>query len=225
MDPSSPPGRQPEPIRLSRVGGGERRAGPAIVALLLLLAVAVIKPWAAPGSDPEGGPATPPAAVAATSAPAHGEHERDGSPSAGLTVPALPDPVDATRCLAPQGWRLVTYEVSLQREVRSWIVVAPVAATGPLDPAIVPLAIVSDDLLGVGLCAPGVGPQALTWDLVAPRLAGLWRLTGGTGTGPTAAATFLEPVPLDPLAPPTAPVAAASGLPLPRAVQSGQRFV
>ena len=204
MDPSPTPGRQPEPIRLSPVARSERGAGPVVVALLLLLAVAIVKPWGGGSRPPSGASPGPLAGSVASTSTGPGAPASGGSSSAVVVPPALPDPVDAIRCLAPQGWRLVTYESSADRVVRSWIVVAPVTALGPLDPPIVPLTLVSDSLVGLGLCAPGEGPGAAPWSLIAPRLAGMWRLSGTTGAGPTTAEALVVQ-PFDPLAPVTVP--------------------
>lgn len=190
MDPSPPTKRSAAPVRLTPVGETERRGGLWLAAAAVLVALAVIKPWVALSSSSASGDPSEPAAVATNAPPGAGAAAAD---AALPTRSAAPLPADALRCLQPDGWRLVTFEQAPGRTERSWIVVAPATAAGPLDPAIPATTLVSSTMLGLGLCAPASGPGSGPWTLVAPRITAIWRL--GQAAGPSQ----LKMVPLDPL--------------------------
>lgn len=190
-------------LPLTRVGRSGAAAGPARLAViaLALLMIAILKPWSSPANLPSA-PRQPPPPV--PSLPALAARTSLPAADAGPTTVLRPDGPDDLRCLWPGGWRLVTIERGAAREVRTWIVVAPLAASGPLDPRFDPVRITSTTLLGVGLCAPARGPGAAPWMATAPRIVALWRLPG-EGAGPL--------VPLPPTLPPVPLAGATTGDP------------
>lgn len=183
---------QPSLTPVGRSGAERGPAGLAALAAALLM-IAILKPWtnlanapSAPRQPPPPAP-TLPALAARTSLP---------TADAGPTTVPRPDGPDDLRCLWPGGWRLVTIERGMAREVRTWIVVAPLAASGPLDPRFVPVRVTSTTLLGVGLCAPARGPGAAQWTAMAPRIVALWRLPDQGAGSPAPPSATLPPVPL-----------------------------
>jgi hypothetical protein len=201
LDPSHLPERNDPPLTLSSVGGTERRGGLWLAGAALLVALAVVKPWAALGPPRASDGPTQSAVVASVGTLGEGA----AADVAGLpTQPAAPQPADALHCLQPDGWRLVTYEQLPTQIERSWIVVTPATAAGPLDPAILVTTLVSSDMLGLGLCAPASGLGSGPWRLVAPRITAIWHLTQAAGS------SLLKTVPLDPLVSTATPSGTAS---------------
>jgi hypothetical protein len=56
-------------------------------------------------------------------------------------------------CLADETEQLVTLERWAGHEVRSWVAVSDVIVGGPLDPRLLPVAIFSTRVIGLGVCA------------------------------------------------------------------------
>ncbi len=144
----------------------EARAGPRrlIVAIGLGLAVVVVKPWGAAAPPP---PVAAPPAIPA-SAPAAGS---PAGPAASLPAPADPD---LTACLGLRDWSLVTLELSGERRIRTWTVVMPGRAAGPVDPALPVAHVAVTGLVGLGFCAPAAPRPSASADplaawLVVPR--------------------------------------------------------
>ncbi len=92
-------------------------------------------------------------------------------------------------CLAPSGWRLATLEVGPLGDSRSWIVVSPMVAAGPLD-AIAAVSLRTDGVVALGFCGPGAN-QAST----GSRIVGAWRLASPAGAARAADALELATVP------------------------------
>jgi hypothetical protein len=126
-------------------------AGPAakgsVLRLVWLIGAAVVlafyKPWdtgekALPGSVYVPVVATPHA---------------DPSPDATTELDIV-----ASFCLEPSGWRVYSSERFGGQRVRSWTAMTPVsAATGPDDPRIPIIPVVSQAVLAIGFCAPVYG--------------------------------------------------------------------
>jgi len=63
-------------------------------------------------------------------------------------------------CLEPSGWRVYSSERWGGQQVRSWTAMTPIdAATGPTDPRIPVVPVVSQAVLAMGFCAPISGPD------------------------------------------------------------------
>lgn len=170
-------------MRVERVGRTDHRRPTAIVAAaLLLVMIAIAKPWslldlgaAGPGFAPLAGDS---AALAL----------RTPSGSPGPTP--IPTPTgDQVPCLARSGWRLATLEVGPLGDSRSWLVVSPVAAAGPLD-AIAAVTLRTDGVVALGFCGPGASLAS-----TSSRIVGAWRVASPDGTGRAADALRLATVP------------------------------
>ncbi len=131
-----------------------RRASILAAAIVVALALAVVKPW----SLGQAGPGANGSAIPLRATPT-------GSPGIASVSPTTPagDP-NAMACLAGEAEQVLTVERSADREVRSWIAVPGLAATGPLDPRLVPLTIFSSHVVGLGVCAarPGTGASPVS---------------------------------------------------------------
>ena len=149
-----------ELVRLGRVGR-QMRLGVAVAVLLVLVAVA--KPWVGTGAGPPEASGSPRTAVAGVSA---------GPPTASAagveTASAL--------CESPDGWRIVADDVAFGRAIRSWLVatveysdVPPVRSTIPLT------VVVSNAVDRLGFCLPAsmADPTAVGWS------ATLWQFDAG----------------------------------------------
>jgi hypothetical protein len=170
-------------MRVERVGRTDRRRPTAIAtAALFLVLVAVAKPWGMLDlGPPMPAPARPAGDAAAVAL-------RPPADSPGPTP--IPTPTgDQVPCLAPSGWRLATLEVGPLGDSRSWIVVNPVVAAGPLD-AIAAVSLRTDGVVALGFCAPGASLAS-----AGSRIVGAWRLARPAGGGPAADALRLATVP------------------------------
>jgi hypothetical protein len=72
---------------------------------------------------------------------------------------------------------------------RSWIVVSPVAAAGPLD-AIAAVNLRTDGVVALGFCGPGASQAS-----ASSRIIGAWRVAAPAGAGRAANALRLATVP------------------------------
>lgn len=162
------------PVPVVRVGRADRKLGAGIVAVALLLAIAIAKPWTDDGLPAAHAPDAPPSAQ--PSAP---------QPSAvaeivsriGTGTGALITSDSTTTCFGTLDWELVTDGRFLGRPSRTWIPVDASVAQDPLDPSIPILRVTSSSVLAMGFCAP-VSTSALSggsWG------ATLWRL-GSSGS-------------------------------------------
>jgi hypothetical protein len=120
-----------------------------LVAIGLLIAVAILKPW--PADTPAGSSAPPSGAPRAAA-------------DAGSPTPVAPADRDrglvAPFCFEPTGWRLFANERFAGRLVRSWKSIMPVTvADGPDDTRIPFLLEASRSVLTLGYCAPIDGPE------------------------------------------------------------------
>jgi hypothetical protein len=116
-------------------------------ALAIFIAVALVKPWGPPAAPRAGGLDS---GLAATP----GERASSGDVVGAPDESVEPAPAAATSCLSSDAEQLVVFEQWPGNEVRSWIAVPDVPATGPLDPALRPVVVYAAHAVGIGLCAP-----------------------------------------------------------------------
>lgn len=134
-------------IRPLGTRAGSRAAAVMLVAVAVAIAVALVKPW---GSGPLG-------SDGATS------QEPDtfapGPSSAQSLVPSTPDPDDgSSTCNAPVSWRTATIESWFGRLARVWTA-AEFGSEAVDDPGLEFVPIISERVMAIGWCAPGIGPE------------------------------------------------------------------
>ena len=126
-------------------------AGPAtkgsVLRLVWLVGAAVVlafyKPWDTGGKAPPGSVYLPVVATPHVDPTPHATTELD---------------MVAGFCLEPSGWRVYSSERFGGQGVRSWTAMTPMsAATGPDDPRIPIVPVVSQAVLAIGFCAPVYG--------------------------------------------------------------------
>jgi len=118
------------------------------VAVGVFLVAAIVKPWGSPsrgGDTATGSPLTQAGPPIASGLP---------EPSAEILGAA------ATSCLSSDRQQLVVFERWPGNEVRSWIAVPDVAASGPLDRALVSTDVFAAHAVAIGVCAPSIGGSA-----------------------------------------------------------------
>jgi hypothetical protein len=140
------------PISPVRPPVADRGLSIAAGIVALVIALAVLKPWAPASGET-------PAAVPPRAAPA--------APNVAARAAPTPRPTDdsagglaAPVCLGAGAWRVASLETWREQDVRVWRAVEPIAdATGPLDPAIPAVPVVGLDIPALGWCAPAYGPE------------------------------------------------------------------
>jgi hypothetical protein len=115
-------------------------------AVTAVIVLAIVKPW---DLVPAGSGRSPGAESSPSVLP----------PAAAQASPAVAPPTRA-RCYSREGWRLVTVERTENSEIRTWIAVGPVPATGPADPRIPSVRVVVGPFQGLGFCAPEAASPA-----------------------------------------------------------------
>jgi hypothetical protein len=139
----------------------EGQLSTALGIVIVLVVVAILKPWAAGTAQPTGLLAVGSASPAAITP----------IPTEDRTVEGLAIPI----CLGTGGWRVATLETWRTQDVRVWRAIEPIAAaTGPLDPAIPSVPIVAVELTALGWCAPAYGPDMP----VGPASVTAWTVRG-----------------------------------------------
>lgn len=113
-------------------------------ALGLFIAVAIVKPWGEPTPRTSGDSGVLPGPTSGSS----------GGGIAGLPEPSVEAAEAATSCLSSDSEQLVVVERWPGNEIRSWIAVDDVAASGPLDPAMTSTDVFAAHAIGIGVCAP-----------------------------------------------------------------------
>jgi hypothetical protein len=148
---------------LVRLGAADRGPGLLVVAIVIFVAVALIKPWpggAAPA--PASGQVRPPSTDVPTDVPS-------ADPLAGIRLD----------CQDPPGFRIFSRESWSRGTLRSWRTFDPLAeASGPLDAAI-PDVPIGPGILGLGYCAAWSGSDRPPDDAAVQAWA-----TSLTGGGP-----------------------------------------
>jgi hypothetical protein len=133
----------PKPVRIQGSLDHSRATFNLVAIVAVLIALAVLKPWA-------GSAATGPGDVATdTAVPA----EAGTSAAAAVEPPPTADP-NAMTCLTDPSLHVVTVERSPGNVVRTWVVAPPGNGTDPLDPDIPRLELFSEHLVGLGICSP-----------------------------------------------------------------------
>lgn len=164
------------PIPTVRIGRPSRQPGALAALVAVFLVLAITKPWA--------GPVRPNVLV-------QGSFTIPSSTPATVGV----NPIVAElqlQCGEPLGWRVFTREGFLDRTIRAWRFVEPVASvSGPLDPA-VPVVQVGPTIEALGYCSSwSDGERPPDGAMVSA-----WRISGPDRPDPTAVL-----VPLDSLVP------------------------
>jgi len=132
-----------EPVRPPRPGTSLSNV---IAAVVIALAIVILKPWGIGAAAPSGPPRLP----SVTAAPITPEPTEDRT-ALGLASPL---------CLGTGAWRITSLETWQTQDVRVWRAIEPAtAASGPLDPAIPSVPIVAIKLAALGWCAPAFGPD------------------------------------------------------------------
>jgi hypothetical protein len=162
--------QDPQYVPVARVGGSGRGPLGAIVVVILVVAVAIWKPWVEPAPAPAGvgAPRPSPSSLAprATFAPS-------------VTPGSHPD---AAICYGLGSWRVVVVEDSPGRQVRTWIALEPiVTADGPTDPSIPIARVVSGGVEAAGFCGRTLRDRA--GGRGEPSLLSAWWLGEGRGHG------------------------------------------
>lgn len=163
-----------------RLGHAGRQLPIAIAAVVLLLMLAIAKPWASQGSA-HPTVTTPPQEVVAVAS------DNVRSPAASVADRG------PTACARAEVWQVVAGDVALQKPGRMWPVAAvEYSAVPPLPSTIPVVSLVSSALIDLGFCVPvGLsGPGDIGWSGT------LWRQSDDA-TDPTAwrAVGRLDPLP------------------------------
>lgn len=165
-------------VRPRSDGSGVARALWAVVALLT---VAILKPWA--GGSP--GATDRPVAVSPTFLPA------TPVPTEDRTAEGLATQI----CLGAGAWEIVSLETWRTQDVRVWRAIEPLAAAdGPADPAIPSVPVGALEVTALGWCAPAFGPQRPT----GPARVSAWSVRNGVATD--LALRQVQPAAVTPLA-------------------------
>jgi hypothetical protein len=133
---------------------------------VLLIGVAILKPWGSAGA-PAGSPAA-----------ANRPDGIAGGP-AGATATATPDGYAAVGavqsiCFNPLSWRIATVERWRDQTIRVWRAIEPrTAATGPEDGRVPITPLVSEGVIELGWCAPFDGTTPMAGNAVVE----VWRRT------------------------------------------------
>jgi hypothetical protein len=139
-----------EPNAVHVEGTFERPRAPSIVIVALVAGVvlALVKPWSF------GGSGAPDVRSSALPSGATGGVLASAAPGPSLQV----DP-NGMLCLGGDVEQVVAYERSADAEVevRNWIAVDDVPATGPLDPRLARIRIFSSNVVGLGICGRFTG--------------------------------------------------------------------
>jgi len=187
------------PVATTRIPGDRRRPDRLIAAAVVLVVVAIVKPWGWLPALPDR-----PAPVVAAE-----------DPAAPMSPAPVPDPSagPGEMLCPPAGWELMTLDRLADWSVRTWEPIAPVVASGPLDAAIPTVRLEADGVVGLGVCAPPTptgatagGPTGLVagiaavWRLDAPGRSAVPVAVGpidsdrGDGAGHPAIARLVRPL-------------------------------
>ena len=143
---------EPQQVEVQPVGGVPRRVFAAILFVLLVIAVAIVKPWNSAQVGPAPAPTNLLALVPATAAASASPLEGTPAPTmdAGLAEARL-----RTQCGSAADWHLLTMETDPLGDARTLYGQTPVQAAGPDDPTIPSVDLTAIRLYGIGACRPG----------------------------------------------------------------------
>lgn len=151
-----------EPPQTVVVAGSSHVPWKRSAAVLVLLALAILKPW---GDDTGVSHPPPPARTA-------GPPVAVPSPTPDLSAEGLAEPI----CLGTGAWLVASIEQWRTHPVRVWKVIEPIDdATGPTDPLIPSVPVVAYTVPALGWCAPAWGPGRP----VGPVNVTAWRVVDG----------------------------------------------
>lgn len=165
--------REPNAVRVRSSFERPREASIVVAVIVGFLVVAIVKPWSFGETGSDGARLADRGALPAASGVAL-LTEPTPAPAIGI-----PDP-NAMACLSDETDQLVTIERWAGHEVRSWVAVADITGSGPLDQRLTPISIYSNHVVGLGICAPRT--QAAVSETVG----------GGTGQGVSPGARLLD---------------------------------
>jgi hypothetical protein len=156
-------------VRVDPLGRVPTRVFVGIAAAIVLVAVALIKPW---GGSPAHVPlATDQVPLAAAT---NSNTTRPPIPS---SAPAIVTADVVGLCIAPPTWRLITIEKNELGASRTLYSTQPTAASGPADATIPTTRVHARNLLGIGVCRPNPQGRPLA-DLPSDRVA-IWEIPSG----------------------------------------------
>ena len=159
------------PVATNRLPGSGRSAERLAAGLVIVVLLAVVKPWSVLGpAEPAARPAghdlaaVVPAVVTPTAEPA------------ATTAEPLPSAGPGEVVCTPSDWRVVTIDRLGAWTSRSWQPAQPVRATGPLDRTIPFVRLDGRGVLGIGACAAAASGSGSGQ---AATLVAVWRLDAG----------------------------------------------
>jgi len=149
----------PPRIKVEAVGGTSRRLLSVIVLTSAVLVVLTLKPWDS-HDEPVPEESRPLAVSETTAQPQAAESNFPAEATPLVATQVVPDELAAARARALCGsepeWRLLTMETGPLGTSRTLYSDVPAIATGPADQAIPTVAVTAPQLLGIGVCRPGV---------------------------------------------------------------------
>jgi hypothetical protein len=163
----------PPPAAREHIATGrpDRVIRPLSAVVVLFVLLAILKPWG--GRDHEAAIATP-----APSTPLEQAAASAASPVA--VAAAEPSAGPGQIPCSGVGWEVVSLDRLADWTVRTWQPALPIAANGPLDPAIPDLALDSPRVLGLGSCRPGAASaDAEASGATVEPIGAVWRLARG----------------------------------------------
>jgi hypothetical protein len=153
-------------------GGGSDRIARWVAVAVVLVVVAVVKPWGGEDGAARSAAGGAPSLRAVAGAPA----ASSGASRAPARAVDEIDPDVTLACLEPASWRVASIEAYDRQTIRIWRALDPGAATGPGDPAIPHVLIASEGVAELGWCAPAAGPDRPTGETTVQA----WSLHEGT---------------------------------------------
>jgi hypothetical protein len=138
-------GDAPKPVPIRESLDHSRATFDLVAIIVVLVVVAILKPWAG-GSEARPGTAARPNVANALADP--------GTPAMTLPVATATAEPDAMTCLNDPSQHVVMVERSPGNVVRTWVVTPTGKGTGPTDPALPRVALFPEHLVGLGICSP-----------------------------------------------------------------------
>jgi len=160
------------PVKLERVGAFSWRPFAVIAVVLIVIGIAIVKPWEKPKPVPLIARPLP----TATPQPA----KKTPEPTPRPTIDPVIDAASSRMlCNAPPGWRLITMETDVLGYSRTMFGIDPATASGPADSTIPTVDLHATDLFGVGACRPN--PEGLRISDLPLNPITIWQVlpTGG----------------------------------------------
>jgi hypothetical protein len=135
----------PKPVPIEGSLDHSRATLNLVAVVVVLVAIAIFKPWAAGSQAAPGAAAAPNLTTAQADA---------GSPPMTQPNPTATADPDAMTCLNDPSQHVVMVERSPGNVVRTWVVTPTGKGTGPTDPALPRVAVFPEHLVGLGICSP-----------------------------------------------------------------------